>query len=49
MSGLVVFRNFVVGILMIVMFPCTLFFFFFAGSRNPFVGKKYHSTKTKGQ
>lgn len=49
MSGLVVFRNFVVGILMIVMFPCTLFSQSNVGSQNPFAGKKYHSTKTKGQ
>lgn len=41
MSGSVVFRNFVVGILMIVMFPCTLFSQSNAGSQNPFVGKKY--------
>ena len=41
MSGSIVFRNFVVGILMIVMFPCTLFSQSNAGSQNPFLGKKY--------
>lgn len=49
MSGSVVFRNFVVAILMIVMFPCTLFSQSSAGSQNPFAGKKYQETKTKGQ
>lgn len=49
MSGPIVFRNFVVGILMIVTFPCTLFSQSNVGSQNPFAGKKYHSTKTKDQ
>jgi len=49
MSGPIVFRNFIVGILMIVMFPYTLFSQSNAGSQNPFVGKKYQEDLFLGE